>query len=128
MDKLTLIARIVLGLIFVVFALNSYLNFMPMPAMPDAAMAYIGAMMETGYAWPLLKVTEIAAGLLLILGRFVPLALVLLAPIVVNILLFHVFLAPGGLIMAIVLVILMLIVARGYWPHFRSLFTLSEPA
>lgn len=128
MDTLTVVARVVLGSLFLIVAFNGLFDFLPMPAMPEAASAYIDAMKETGYAWPLLKVTEIVAGLLLLLGRFVPLALVVLAPIVVNILFFHVFLAPGGLVLGIALVILMLILARAYWPHFRSLFTSTEPA
>ncbi len=128
MSKLPMIARILLGLIFVVFGLNGLLDFMQMPPFPEAAGAYLGAMMETGYAWPLLKLTEIAAGLLLLSGRFVPLALLLLAPIVVNITLFHIFLAPSGLPLGIVVLVLMLYLAHAYWPHFRGIFSAAEPA
>ena len=88
-------ARIFLGLIFFVFGLNGFLQFMPQPPQPEAAGAFIGALAATGYMFPLIKGTEVVAGLLLLSGRFVPLALTLLAPIIVNIALFHTVLAPN---------------------------------
>ncbi len=88
-------ARLVLGLIFFVFGLNGFLQFMPMPPMPDAAGAFVGALAATGYLFPVLKAVEVVAGLLLLAGRAVPLALVILAPIIVNIALFHWLLAPS---------------------------------
>jgi uncharacterized membrane protein YphA (DoxX/SURF4 family) len=103
--KVPTIARIVLGLVFVVFGLNGLLHFLPQPPVPAAAGAFAGALAASGYFFPLLKVTEIAAGALLLAGVFVPFALTLLAPIIVNIVAFHLFLAPGnygvvGLILA----------------------------
>ena len=106
MDKLGLIARILLGLIFFVFGLNGLLMFMPMPELTEQAGALMGALAATGYFFPVLKITEIVAGALLLAGLFVPLALILLAPIVVQIFLFHIALEPGGMIMAIVIVVL----------------------
>lgn len=92
--KLPLVARIFLGLVFTVFGLNGFLQFMPMPELPPAGGAFLGALVQTGYMFPLIKGTEVVAGLLLLFGRFVPLALTLLAPVTVNILLFHLVLAP----------------------------------
>ena len=89
-------ARLFMGLVFTVFGLNFFLHFLPMPAPAPRAGAFFGALYASGYLLPLLKATEVAAGLLLLTGRFVPLALTLLAPIVVNILGFHLFLAPSG--------------------------------
>jgi hypothetical protein len=93
--KLPTVARILLGSIFVVFGLNGFLHFLPQPPAPPRAMAFGGALAATGYFFPLLKATEVIAGALL-LARFVPIALTLLAPIIVNIVAFHTFLAPGN--------------------------------
>ncbi len=93
--KLPFIARTLLGLIFFVFGLNGFLNFLPAPPLPEPAGAFMGALAATGYMFPLIKGTEIVAGALLLGGRFVPLALLLLAPIIVNITFFHLVLAPG---------------------------------
>ncbi len=89
-------ARILLGLIFFVLGLNGFLRFWPMPAPPPGALAFFMALMQTGYMFPLIKGTEVIAGALLLSNRFVTLALALLAPIVVNIVAFHLFLEPGG--------------------------------
>jgi uncharacterized membrane protein YphA (DoxX/SURF4 family) len=87
-------ARIVLGLIFFVFGLNGFLNFLHAPPPEGAAGAFAGALLATGYMFPLIKGTEVLGGLLLLSGRFVPFALTILAPVIVNIVLFHLVLAP----------------------------------
>jgi uncharacterized membrane protein YphA (DoxX/SURF4 family) len=91
------LARFALGGLFLLFGLNGFFQFLPPPAEPPppGAMAFVGALVQTGYMLPLIKGTEVLAGLLLLSGRYVPLALTLLAPIVVNIVAFHVVLAPG---------------------------------
>ena len=89
-------ARLFLGLVFTAFGLNFFLHFMPTPAAPPRGAAFAGALFASGYLFPLLASTEIAAGLLLLGNRFVPLALALLAPIVINIVAFHLFLAQSG--------------------------------
>ena len=97
------LVRIALGLMFVVFGLNGFLQFMPQPPVPEPAGAFLGALAATGYMFPLIKAVEIVAGALLLSRTAIPFALVLLAPIIVNIALFHTVLAPSyG--MAIVLV------------------------
>lgn len=90
-----LAVRILLGLVFTVFGLNGFLNFISPPETTAAGGAFLGALAATGYMFPLVKGTELVVGLMLLSGHFVPLALVLLAPITVNILLFHVVLAPA---------------------------------
>ena len=97
MRTLILVARILLGLMFTVFGLNFFFHFIPQPPPPPAAGAFAGAMFATGYLFNLLKVLEVLSGLALLSGFFVPLALAVLAPIIVNILFFHAFLAPAGL-------------------------------
>ena len=98
-------ARLLLGLIFAVFGLNGFLHFLPMPPHEGAAGAFIGGLAAAGYFFPLLKATEIVAGLALLANRFVPLTLVILAPITINILGFHA-LAPEGLPMALLILLL----------------------
>jgi uncharacterized membrane protein YphA (DoxX/SURF4 family) len=94
-SKLPTVARVLLGAVFLVFGLNGFFHFLPQPPAPPRAMAFAGALAASGYLFPLLKATEVVAGALLLLG-FVPIALTLLAPIVVNIVAFHAFLAPGN--------------------------------
>lgn len=119
-----IVLRTIFGLAFVVFGLNKFLHFIPNPQEPPAAMDFFGALFRTGYFIPLLASTEIASGALLLSGMLVPFALVLLAPVIVNIFMFHLFLAPGGLPMAIIFVACELILAwqyrRAYAPIFSS--------
>ena len=95
-------ARIALGAIFTVFGLNGFLQFLTMPAPTGLAAVYMGGLGASGFMFPLIKGTEVLTGLLLLSNRFVPLALTILAPVVVNILAFHLFLAPAGLALPIV--------------------------
>lgn len=86
--------RIVFGGLFVFSGLNKLIGFMDLPPMPAGAAAFIGALAGTGYMLPLIGVIETVFGGLIIAGRFVPLALTVLAPLVVNIVLFHILLEP----------------------------------
>jgi uncharacterized membrane protein YphA (DoxX/SURF4 family) len=112
--KVVLAARILLGLIFFVFGLNFFLHFIPQPPMSGPSGAFAGAMMATGYLFVVVKVTEVASGALLLVGRFVPLALALLAPVVVNIVAFHAFLAPSGIALPLVVLALEIFLAWSY--------------
>ncbi|HVU51940.1 MAG TPA: DoxX family protein [Polyangia bacterium] len=94
-SKLPTAARLLLGLVFLVFGLNGFLHFLPQPPPPARALGFLGGLASAGYFFPLLKGTEVLGGALLLAG-FVPFALTLLAPIVVNIVAFHAFLAPGN--------------------------------
>jgi hypothetical protein len=91
--------RVFLGLVFTVFGLNAFLHVFAMPSAPPPATSFAGALFATGYVFPLLNATEVITGLLLLGGRFVPLALALLAPVVVNIVAFHLFLDPSGIVL-----------------------------
>ena len=123
MKYLPTIARVLLGLMFFVFGLNGFLNFIPPPksGIPEGAMAFSIAMMKTGYFFQLVKGTEVTVGLLLLLNRFVPLALVLIAPVIVNILAFHAFLAPSGVPMAVVILGLEIYLAWTYRQVYRPM-------
>ena len=95
MGKVILGARITLGLIFFVFGLNGILNFLKGPLPQGDAGTFLTIMMEHGYS-DVVAVLQLIAGLLLLVGRYVPLALAILAPILVNILLFHLLIMHGG--------------------------------
>ena len=122
MRIVTLIARLLLGLIFVVFGLNGFLNFINMGPMPAGlAGQFIGALAQSHYFW-VVAALQVAGGALLLVNRFVPLALVLLGPVIVNIILYHVFLNPSGLALAIVVVVLWLIVFYSQRQYFSGIF------
>ena len=124
--KIAVGARLVLGLIYFVFGLNGFLHFLPMkpPPMSDAATAFVGGLMGSGYFMPLLSGTQTIGGFLLLTGLVAPLALTILAPVTLNIFLFHLILTPGlqnlGLpsIMVVAQVIAMTAYGRIYHPLF----------
>ncbi len=121
--KLPMIPRILLGLIFVIFGLNGFLQFIPMPPLPDAAGAFLGALAASGYMFPLIKVTEILCGISFLTGKLSALGLVILAPISINILMFHAILTPGisNLVMPVLIVVLHFAAAKEQWPKFQAL-------
>ena len=129
MNKLPTIARLGLGLAFLVFGLNGFLQFLPQPPMSGAPADFLGALFVTGYMFPLIKGTEVLAGALLLSNRFVPLALTLLAPILVNIVAFHALLAGGGLGLPLVLLALEVALAYFYRDAFAPMLRARvEPA
>jgi uncharacterized membrane protein YphA (DoxX/SURF4 family) len=113
--------RILLGLVFFVFGLNGFLSFIPPQPMPSGAMAFAGGLFQSGYFFPMLKTIEVVAGALLLANVFAPLALAVLAPIVVNIFAFHAFLAPAGLPIAVLVLALEIYAAWTYRDAFRSM-------
>jgi hypothetical protein len=122
-------ARIVHGGAFLLFGLNGFFQFLPQPPAPEPAQQFLGALAATGYMFPLIKGTEVAVGALLLSNRFVPLSLVLIAPVLVNILAFHAFLAPAGLALPMVLLATELVLAWGYRDAFRPLLrAIASPA
>ena len=116
----TLIARILLGLLFLVFGLNGFLHFIPMQPPTGLAGQYMGALFLSHYLTVVFAL-ELVGGLLLLVNRYVPLALTLLGPVLVNIVLFHACLAPAGLPMALFAVVLWLIVFAGVRGSFAGL-------
>ena len=121
MKIVSLISRYLLGLVFAVFGLNGFLHFLPMSPMPGPAGAFMGALAATPYI-SVIMACQLIGGLLLLTGQFVPLGLAILAPIVFNILLFHLFLAPAGLPLALLVVILWLLTYLNYRDNFAGLF------
>ena len=119
------IARVLMGLMFFVFGLNGFLHFIPEPKkqMSEAAMGLMSGMMKSGYMLPMVAGTQVVVGVLLLLNRFVPLALILIVPVIVNIIAFHIFLEPGTIVPGVVVLVLELYLAWAYRKHFAPLLT-----
>jgi hypothetical protein len=127
MKIVTTIARVLLGLLFFVFGLNGFLQFIKQPLPTGLALQFLGALaMSREFA--VIFAIQIIGGALLLGGRFVPLALTLLAPIIVNIVLFHAFMAPEGLPVAIVATALWLVVFFRVRGAFAGLFRAKAPS
>ena len=118
-----LIIRILLGLMFVVFGSNAFLRFMPMPELTGYPAQFIGSMSASGYLYAI-GALQVIGGLLLLIGRFVPLGLTMLGPIIVNIVLYHIFMDPAGMPMAIIVTVLYLFLV---WRHRDAFAGLLRP-
>jgi len=123
MKIVALIARILLGLVFFVFGLNGFLNFLPMKAElpPGAAGQFAGALIQSHYML-VVSGLQVLGGLLVLINRYTILGLVILGPVIVNIFLFHALLFHAGLGLACVVVILWLLLFFHYYKHFSGLF------
>lgn len=122
MSKLPMILKIVLGLILIIFGANKFFNFIPMPPMEGNAATFMGGLGASGYMFPLLGILQIGIGILLILNKAVPFALILLAPLAVNMVLFHVAMAPAGIAAAALVFILNAYLMYSNWDKFKGLF------
>lgn len=120
----TRILRIVLGLGLIFFGLSKFIhfNFLPMPTFTEEANSFMNSLNNTGYVLKVLGAFEIFIGLLLLFKKWVSFALILLAPITLNILLFHLFLDSPGIILAIIVVGLNGILIYKHWKIYRPLF------
>jgi hypothetical protein len=117
------IARILMGLPLLVFGLNAFFNFIPQPKTPmsEGAMAFAGALYKSGYMMQLIGATQLIVGAMLVSNRFVPLALALFAPFIVNSIAFHLCLEPTGRPMAAIFLALELYLAWAYRQAYRSM-------
>ncbi|MEY2558045.1 MAG: putative oxidoreductase [Verrucomicrobiota bacterium] len=122
MKYVIIIARVLLGLVFAVFGSNAFLHFLPMPPMQGLPAAFLGALVTSGYIYPI-AVLQVLGGLLLLIGsRCTPLGLTLLGPVIVNIVLYHIFLDRSGLLMAAVISLLALFLLWVYRFKFPAIF------
>jgi hypothetical protein len=113
-------ARVLLGLIFLIFGLNGLLHFFKPPLPTGDALTWY-AIMAAHHWMNFVAVEQLVGGLLLLVGRFVPLGLTLLGPVIVNILLYHALLWPHGYAIAILALILELLLLAVYWRSFAPL-------
>ena len=121
MKILFIVARFLLGLIFLVFGLKGLLHFIPM-SLPEGVAGQFFGVLFTSHYLVFVFLLQLIGGLLLLIGRYVPLALTLLAPVIVNILLFHLLMAPSGFGLALVVIVLWAVVAYQNRAAFRGLF------
>ncbi|MFC7356214.1 DoxX family membrane protein [Jejudonia soesokkakensis] len=118
----TKLLRMILALLLLVFGANKIYPFLPIFSMPPAAANFMESLQSTGYVLYVVAVLEICIGLLLLFRKWVPFALLVLAPISINILLFHLFLDVSSIWVAIVIVALNAILIYKYWQSYRQLF------
>jgi len=121
MRKLVLPFRLLFGAFWLVFGMNGFLHFFPIPAPQPEGLAFTQALDAAGYVMPLVYATQAICGLLLLLGSYVPLALALLGPIVANILLYDLFLNPPGLTIGVIILAVYLALLYAYHRHFLPL-------
>jgi putative oxidoreductase len=124
-----LLARILLGLEFLVFGLNGFFHFIPQPPMPPGDMTTFSTLLFTSHYLLPVFVLQVIGGALLLIGRYVPLALTLLGPVIVNILITHIVFQPAGLPPGALAAVLWLVLFFLYREYFASLFTAdAKPA
>ena len=121
MKTTSIVARYLAGAIFLVMGLNGFLHFIPFPPPPGIAGQFMDALYVSHYLWVIFAF-QVVGGLLLLVNRYVPLAVALLAPVLVNILTFHVLMAPAGLPMALFVAILWTAIFVQVRPAFSGLF------
>ena len=110
--------QVVLGLYLLFAVLSSYVQFFPAPQFNEAAMAFFGALFATGYILPLMQLIFLISGLMFIFNKWSALGAIMLFPITVNILLFHIFLEPMGISMAIIFAIMHFYLIAVHWPRY----------
>jgi putative oxidoreductase len=122
MKYVIIIVRVLLGLVFVVFGSNAFFHFIPQQPMPEKAAAFMMPLISSGYYYPI-AILQIFGGICMLIGaRFVPLGLTLLGPIIVNIMLFHIFIVRDGLGIAVVISVLALFLLWVYRFKFPAIF------
>jgi len=115
------IAQYLLGLLFTFSGLNGFFNFTPMPPKPPLATEFLHALMASHYAIAVF-VLQLSSGILFLVNRYVPLALTLIAPVIVNILLFHLSMDPRGIVPGVIAAVCWLLVFCRFWPVFAGIF------
>ncbi|OUR95799.1 hypothetical protein A9Q84_14960 [Halobacteriovorax marinus] len=123
--KSTIAVRIIFGLIFLIFGLNGFLNFIPMPAPSAEGGAFLGALFKTGFIFPVIKAIEILVGLALLANVLVPFALVVITPIMVVMNLHHIILDPAGAALPVTLALLQAYLVYRYFGHYKQLLTIK---
>ena len=121
MKTASTIARYLAGLIFLVMGLNGFLHFIPFPPPAGVAAQFMGALYASHYLWVIFAF-QVIAGALLLANRYVPLAVAMLAPVIVNILTFHALMAPSGLPLALFVAVLWVLIFIDVRPAFSGLF------
>lgn len=120
-----IIVRTLLGLLFLFASITYFLNLFPQPELTGRVKVFMDGVNATGYLMTFIKITELLCGLAFVTNRFVPLAAVLIAPIAINILLFHAFVSPAELPVAIFVVAANLFLGYANWDKYRPIFVVK---
>ncbi len=123
MKRATIISRILLGFIYLVFGLDYFLHFIPyQPNHTGRVAAFKEALMGIGYFYPMIKSIQIAGGISMLVNRYAPFFAVVLFPISVNVLLYHTILVPSGWLMGVLLIVPNLFLGFAYWEYYSGMF------
>jgi hypothetical protein len=123
MKKTTLICRILLGFLYLVFGLDYFLHFIPyQPHHTGRVAAFKAALVDTGYFYPMIKSIQVAGGISLLLNRYAPFFAVVLFPLSVNVFLYHTILVPSGWLMGVLLVVPNLFLGYAYRKYYSGMF------
>jgi putative oxidoreductase len=121
-SQFTSIVRVVLAFLLLVFGLNKFFAYIPLPELPEAAAGFMESLKSSTYMLQVVGGLEIIIGLMLLAKKWIAFALLLLAPLTLNILLFHLFLDLSGLFMALIMATLNTILIYKHWPQYKPLF------
>jgi uncharacterized membrane protein YphA (DoxX/SURF4 family) len=116
-----IIVRVLMGLLFLFASIVVLFKLVPQPEQTGNVKIFMDGVNASGYLLPLIKITELLCGIAFVAGRFVPLATVVIAPIIVNIFFFHAFVDTSGLPVAVFLVLANIFLASAYWDKFKPL-------
>jgi putative oxidoreductase len=122
MKTVNTVARYLLGLVMLVFGANKFLQFMPNPELSESAGNFMGALVGSGYIFPILGIAYIIAGLCLVLNKAVPFALIILVPASINIVAFHLTFAPEAILFGAIVAVLNVLLIYANWDRFKPLF------
>jgi len=125
MTKTKNILSVIYGLFLLIFGLNGFLNFLPLPEMTEEAGAFAGSLAQTGYIFPIVGSLQIIVGILLTVNKFRPLALIVIFPIMLNAFLLHLFLDPAGVAGSLVAIILNVFLFIAHKESYKNLFQMN---
>jgi hypothetical protein len=121
-DKVFLGIQVLVGLMLIVFGLNKFLHFIPMPPPTEEMGAYMGALIQTGFLFPLIALIEIIVGFSLVINKFAALMVLIVMPVMINAILAHLFLDPAGIGASAFIVSALIIVIIRHKERYSSLF------
>lgn len=125
MTKTKNILSVIYGLFLLIFGLNGFLNFFPLPEMTEEAGTFAGSLAQTGYIFPIVGALQIIVGVLLIVNKFSPLTLIVIFPIMLNAFLLHLFLDPAGMAGSLVAIILNVFLFIAHRESYKNLFQMN---
>jgi len=126
MTKTKNILSVIYGLFLLIFGLNGFLNFFPLPEMTEEAGTFAGSLAQTGYIFPIVGALQIIVGILLIVNKFRPLTLIVIFPIMLNAFLLHLFLDPAGIAGSLVAIILNVLLFIAHRESYKNLFQMNS--